>query len=34
MQSESLDDRIGHLEERLKDAGLGEGLRKSLSGQI
>jgi len=34
MQSESLEDRIGHLEERLKDAGLGEGLRKSLSGQI
>jgi len=34
MQSESFEDRIRHLEARLQDTGLSEGLRKSLSGQI
>jgi hypothetical protein len=32
--SESLEDRIGHLENRLKGAGLSDELRKSLAGQI
>ena len=32
--SESFEDRIGHLEDRVKGAGLSEELRKSLTGQI
>lgn len=34
MQSESFEDRILHLEARLQDTGLSEGLRKSLTGQV